>query len=85
MDLHLSGKTALVTGASTSGCGRAITMALAREGVAGDMGKHGITIHCVQPGRIMSEQIVAHDPTEEARREFAQREIPEKVIISSRS
>ena len=24
----------------------------------------------------MSEQIVAHDPTEESRREFAQREIP---------
>ena len=34
MDLYLSGKTALVTGASTNGCGRAIARALAREGVA---------------------------------------------------
>jgi 3-oxoacyl-[acyl-carrier protein] reductase len=40
------------------------------------MGKYGITIHCIQPGRIISEQIVAHDPTEEARREFAQQNIP---------
>ena len=46
------------------------------KGLSRDVGKHGITLHCVQPGRIMSEQIVAHDPTEEARREFAQREIP---------
>ena len=34
MDLYLAGKTALVTGASTFGCGRAIATALAREGVA---------------------------------------------------
>jgi 3-oxoacyl-[acyl-carrier protein] reductase len=33
MDLQLSGKTALVTGASTKGIGRAIAIALAREGV----------------------------------------------------
>jgi len=33
MDLQLSGKTALVTGASTHGLGRAIAMELAREGV----------------------------------------------------
>lgn len=33
MDLQLTGKTALVTGASTNGIGRAIAMALAREGV----------------------------------------------------
>lgn len=33
MDLKLSGKTALVTGASTHGLGRAIAMELAREGV----------------------------------------------------
>lgn len=46
------------------------------KGLSRDMGKHGITIHCVQPGRIMSEQIVAHDPTEEARRAFAQQNIP---------
>ena len=34
MDLYLTRKTALVTGASTFGCGRAIATALAREGVA---------------------------------------------------
>ena len=34
MDLYLSGKTAIVTGASTQGCGQAIARALAREGVA---------------------------------------------------
>lgn len=33
MDLRLNGKTALVTGASTPGLGRAIAMELAREGV----------------------------------------------------
>jgi len=33
MDLKLSGRTALVTGASTNGLGRAIAMELAREGV----------------------------------------------------
>jgi 3-oxoacyl-[acyl-carrier protein] reductase len=33
MDLMLAGKTALVTGASTQGLGRAIAMELAREGV----------------------------------------------------
>ncbi len=31
MDLYLAGKTALVTGASISGCGRAIAATLARE------------------------------------------------------
>ena len=46
------------------------------KGLSRDVGKYGITLHCIQPGRIMSEQIVARDPTEEARREFAQREIP---------
>jgi 3-oxoacyl-[acyl-carrier protein] reductase len=46
------------------------------KGLSRDIGKHGITMHCVQPGRIMSEQIVAHDPTEEARRAFALQNIP---------
>ena len=27
------------------------------KGLSRDVGKHGITIHCIQPGRIMSEQI----------------------------
>jgi 3-oxoacyl-[acyl-carrier protein] reductase len=46
------------------------------KGLSRDVGKHGITLHCVQPGLIMSEQVVASDPTEEAWRAFAQREIP---------
>jgi 3-oxoacyl-ACP reductase-like protein len=33
MDLQLTGKTALVTGASTPGIGRAIAAELAREGI----------------------------------------------------
>ncbi len=46
------------------------------KGLSRDVGKFGVNIHCVQPGRIMSEQIVAHDPAEEARRKFAQENIP---------
>lgn len=46
------------------------------KGLSRDVGKHGVNIHCVQPGRIMSEQIVAHDPTDEARRAFAAQNIP---------
>ena len=40
------------------------------------MAKHGITINSIQPGRIMSEQIVRFHPTEEDRRRFAQENIP---------
>lgn len=46
------------------------------KGLSRDVGKYGVNIHCVQPGRITSEQIVAHDLTEEARRTFAQENIP---------
>ena len=45
--------------------------ALSRE-----LAKHGITLNSIQPGRIMSEQIVRLHPTEENRREFCEREIP---------
>ena len=38
--------------------------------------KDGVNIHCIQPGRIMSEQILRMHPTEENRREFCDREIP---------
>jgi 3-oxoacyl-[acyl-carrier protein] reductase len=40
------------------------------------MAKHGITINSIQPGRIMSEQIVRFHPTEEDRRKFAEENIP---------
>ena len=46
------------------------------KGLSREMGKHGITINSIQPGRIMSEQIVRFHPTEEDRRRFAQENIP---------
>jgi 3-oxoacyl-[acyl-carrier protein] reductase len=41
-----------------------------------DIAKDGITIHCIQPGRIRSEQIQKRYPTIEAELEFAREEIP---------
>jgi len=46
------------------------------KGLSRELAKHGITINCVQPGRIRSEQIDKRYPTEESRREFALAEIP---------
>ena len=46
------------------------------KGLSREMAKHGITINSIQPGRIMSEQIVRFHPTEEDRRRFAQDNIP---------
>jgi 3-oxoacyl-[acyl-carrier protein] reductase len=46
------------------------------KGLSREMAKHGITINSIQPGRIMSEQIVRFHPTEEDRRKFAQDNIP---------
>ncbi|WP_270938603.1 SDR family oxidoreductase, partial [Falsiroseomonas oryzae] len=46
---------------------------LSRE-VAGD----GVTINCLQPGRIRSEQMAKRYPTPEAEQEFAEAEIPAK-------
>ena len=46
------------------------------KGLSRDMGKFGITINSIQPGRIKSEQMTRQFPTEESRREFSQREIP---------
>ncbi len=37
---------------------------------------YGITINCLQPGRIHSEQIKRRYPTEESEREYARAEIP---------
>lgn len=45
--------------------------ALSRE-----MAKYGITLNSIQPGRIMSEQILRLHPTEENRRRFAEENIP---------
>ena len=46
------------------------------KGLSREMARHGITINSIQPGRIMSEQIVRFHPTEEDRRKFAEENIP---------
>lgn len=46
------------------------------KGISREMTKFGITINSIQPGRIMSEQILRLHPTEEDRRKFAEENIP---------
>ena len=46
------------------------------KGLSREMAKHGITINSLQPGRIITEQILRMHPTEEERRRFAQENIP---------
>ncbi len=46
------------------------------KSISRDLAKVGVMIHCIQPGRIMSEQIMRLHPTEEDRRAFCEREIP---------
>ena len=46
------------------------------KGLSREMAAHGITINSIQPGRIMSEQILRFHPTEEDRRKFAAENIP---------
>ena len=45
------------------------------KGLSREIGKHGITINSIAPGRIITEQILRLYPEEERRR-FAAREIP---------
>jgi 3-oxoacyl-[acyl-carrier protein] reductase len=45
------------------------------KGLSIEVGKHGITVNSIPPGRIMSEQIRRNYP-EEYRKEFAAKEIP---------
>jgi len=45
------------------------------KGLSREIGRHGITVNSVAPGRIISEQILRLYP-EKDRREFAEREIP---------
>jgi len=45
------------------------------KGLSREIGKHGITINSIAPGRIITEQILRLYPEEE-RRKFAAREIP---------
>ncbi|HSN41745.1 MAG TPA: SDR family oxidoreductase [Burkholderiales bacterium] len=46
------------------------------KGLSREMAKHGITINSLQPGRILTEQILRMHPTEEDRRRFALENIP---------
>ncbi|MEJ1978077.1 MAG: SDR family oxidoreductase [Acetobacteraceae bacterium] len=46
------------------------------KGLSRELAPHGVTLNCLQPGRIRSEQIAKRYPTPEAEREFAQAEIP---------
>jgi 3-oxoacyl-[acyl-carrier protein] reductase len=45
------------------------------KGLSREIGKHGITVNCIPPGRIMSEQIRRNYP-EDYRKRFAEEEIP---------
>ncbi|HEV2264941.1 MAG TPA: SDR family oxidoreductase [Stellaceae bacterium] len=45
------------------------------KGLSREIGKHGITINSIAPGRIITEQILRLYPEDE-RRKFAEREIP---------
>ena len=45
------------------------------KGLSRELGKYGITINCIPPGRIMSEQIRRNYP-EEYRKEHAEKDIP---------
>jgi len=45
------------------------------KGLSRELGKHGVTVNCIPPGRIMSEQIRRNYP-EDYRKRFAEEEIP---------
>lgn len=45
------------------------------KGLSREIGKHGITVNCIPPGRIMSEQIRRNYP-DDYRKQFAEEEIP---------
>jgi 3-oxoacyl-[acyl-carrier protein] reductase len=45
------------------------------KGLSREIGKHGITVNCIPPGRIMSEQIRRNYPPD-YREKFAEEEIP---------
>lgn len=46
------------------------------KGLSREFASRGITINCLQPGRIRSEQIDRKYPTEESRRAFCEAEVP---------
>jgi 3-oxoacyl-[acyl-carrier protein] reductase len=62
-------------GLNVANCAKAAVHAWAK-GLSRDLAQDGVTINSIQPGRIMSEQIVRMHPTEEDRRRFAEENIP---------
>ena len=46
------------------------------KGLSREVAADGVTMNCLQPGRIRSEQILRRYPTPESEREYAQAEIP---------
>ena len=48
-----------------------------------EIGEHGITVNCIPPGRIMSEQIRRNYP-EDYRKHFAEEEIPVGLLGRAR-
>ena len=46
------------------------------KGLSREVARDGVTVNCLQPGRIHSEQILKRYPTAEAEREYAEAEIP---------
>ncbi|MBO1076941.1 SDR family oxidoreductase [Roseomonas marmotae] len=46
------------------------------KGLSRDIAADGVTINCLQPGRIRSEQMAKRYPTQEAEQAFADEEIP---------
>ncbi len=46
------------------------------KGLSREVARDGVTVNCLQPGRIRSEQISKRYPTPEAEREYAEAEIP---------
>ena len=59
---------------SPTGSAKAATHAWSKA-LSREVGKYGITVNCIPPGRIMSEQILVKYPPE-YRKEFAEKEIP---------
>jgi 3-oxoacyl-[acyl-carrier protein] reductase len=46
------------------------------KGLSREVARYGITVNSIQPGRILSEQIVRMHPSEEERARFAEQNIP---------
>jgi 3-oxoacyl-[acyl-carrier protein] reductase len=46
------------------------------KGLSKVVARDGITVNCIQPGKLRSEQIDKRWPTEESRNEWAQKEVP---------